>query len=212
MEHRTVSIADQIFEQLERDILIGEYEVGEVLTESRLSEKLGVSRTPIREALRRLEQEHIIEESSRGAVVVGITKSDMADIYEIRKRLEGLAARKAAENATEEDIENLRKIVDLQEFYTAKKDADSIKNADTAFHESFYKCSRSPNLYYTLIPLHKKAVKYRKASMMNSSRASDSLAEHKEIFDAIVKRDPDAAEKAALQHVIRARDSIFDKE
>lgn len=212
MEHRTVSIADQIFEQLERDILIGEYEVGEVLTESRLSEKLGVSRTPIREALRRLEQEHIIEESSRGAVVVGITKSDMADIYEIRKRLEGLAARKAAENATDDDIENLRKIVDLQEFYTAKKDADSIKNADTAFHESFYKCSRSPNLYYTLIPLHKKAVKYRKASMMNSSRASDSLAEHKEIFEAIVKRDPDAAEKAALQHVIRARDSIFDKE
>ena len=78
-EHKTVSIADQIFEQLERDILAGEYERGEILTEAKLSEKLGVSRTPIREALRRLAQEHIIIETTRGASVVGINKDDMRD-------------------------------------------------------------------------------------------------------------------------------------
>lgn len=73
IEHKTVSLADQVFEHLETDILSGKYQRGEVLTESKLSLELGVSRTPIREALRRLEQEHIIEESGKGAVVLGIT-------------------------------------------------------------------------------------------------------------------------------------------
>ena len=88
-----ISIADQVFEELEHDILSGEYERDEILTEMKLSERLGVSRTPIREAMRRLEQEHIIEPTSKGARVIGITKEDIADICEIRLRLEGLAAR-----------------------------------------------------------------------------------------------------------------------
>ena len=97
MEHRNVSIADQVFEKLERDILIGEYNRGDVLTESKLSEILEVSRTPIREALRRLEQEHIIEMTTKGVVVIGISKEDIDMIYEIRVRIEGLAAKNAAE-------------------------------------------------------------------------------------------------------------------
>ena len=92
MEHKMISIADQVFEELEHDILSGTYERDEVLTEVKLSERLGVSRTPIREALRRLAQEHIIELTSKGARVIGIDKSDISDICEIRLRLEGLAA------------------------------------------------------------------------------------------------------------------------
>ena len=88
-----ISIADQVFEELERDILSGVYERDEIITEIKLSEALGVSRTPIREALRRLEQEHIIEPTSKGARVIGISRDDIADICEIRLRLEGLAAR-----------------------------------------------------------------------------------------------------------------------
>lgn len=91
-EHKSISIADQIFEQLEHDILIGKYQRGEILTELKLCQSLGVSRTPIREALRRLEQEHIIEETSRGAVVIGISREDLFDMYEIRMHVEGLAA------------------------------------------------------------------------------------------------------------------------
>ena len=88
MEHRSISIADQIFDQLERDILAGKYARGEVISELGLSKQLGVSRTPIREAIRRLEQEDFLEESGRGAVVVGISREDMEDMYEIRSQIE----------------------------------------------------------------------------------------------------------------------------
>ena len=138
MEHKMISIADQVFEKLEQDILSGVYERGIVLTELRLSEELGVSRTPIREALRRLEQERIIEPTSKGMKVLGITRADIADICEIRLRLEGLAARWAAERADEEGIQTLKEIVELQEFYTQKQDPESIKNADSRFHQTIY--------------------------------------------------------------------------
>lgn len=92
MERRSNSIADQIFEILERDILSEKFPRGEVLTENRLSELLEVSRTPVREALRRLEQEHLIEMTTKGALVIGISKEDIVTIYEMRLRLEGMAA------------------------------------------------------------------------------------------------------------------------
>ena len=96
LDHRTISLADQIFEQLETDILSGKYVRGDVLTESKLCEQLGVSRTPIREALRRLEQENLIKETSKGCVVIGITEKDLDDIFIVREQLEGLAASFAA--------------------------------------------------------------------------------------------------------------------
>ena len=95
IEHKTISIAGQVFDNLERDILSGKYERGDVLTEMRLSDELGVSRTPIREALRRLEQEHMIEIGPKGATVIGISEDDIDVIYEMRSRIEGLASRLA---------------------------------------------------------------------------------------------------------------------
>ena len=97
---KTVSLADQVFERLEDDIITGVYPRGEILTELKLVEVLGVSRTPIREALRRLEQERLIAESGKGSVVLGITQEDLMDIMDIRQRVEGLAAFYAAQNAT----------------------------------------------------------------------------------------------------------------
>ena len=88
---RTASLADQVFEKLEDDIVYGVYKRGEILTELKLAEALGVSRTPIREALRRLEQERMIEDSGKGSIVLGITKEDLLDIMDIRIRIEGLA-------------------------------------------------------------------------------------------------------------------------
>ena len=95
-DHKPISIADQVFEKLERDILSGKYPQGEILSELRLSGELGVSRTPIREAIRRLEQERILDDTGHGLVVVGISRQDMLDIYEIRLQLEGLTAKRAA--------------------------------------------------------------------------------------------------------------------
>ena len=210
MEHRSVSIADQIFEKLERDILIGEYNRGEVLTEMKLSDELGVSRTPIREALRRLAQEHIIEMTSKGAVVIGISREDIEAIYEIRLRIEGMAAALAAKHSTEEDIKELQEIVELQEFYTKKGDADNIKNMDSAFHKKMYLLSKSTPLCDTLTELHKKILKYRRASVSNISRASNSLKEHHALFEAIAAHNVELAEQLTIAHIQNARDNILN--
>lgn len=207
-EHKTISIAGQVFENLEKDILSGKYERGEILTETKLSEQLGVSRTPIREALRRLEQEHIIELGSKGAVVLGISEDDIEVIYELRRRIEGLASRRAAERATEEDIESLRSIIELQEFFTSKGNADSIKNEDSEFHRKIYELSGSLPLSDTLKELHKKVVKYRKASVSDTSHAAESLAEHKAVFEAIASHDADLAEKITVSHIDNAKKRI----
>ena len=185
IEHKTISLADQVFDHLENDILSGKYQRGEILTESKLSAELGVSRTPIRETLRRLEQEHIIEESGKGSVVIGINEKDLEDIFMIRKSLECQVAALAAKNRTEEQLKQLREALEFQEFYLNKKDPDQIKLMDSRFHETLYKLSGSTAFYDTLVPLHKKIQKYRRASVTNSSRAEASVAEHRKIYEAI---------------------------
>ncbi len=212
MEHKMISIADQVFEELEHDILSGVYERGETLTELKLSERMGVSRTPIREALRRLEQEHIIEATSKGAKVIGISREDIADICAIRLRLEGLAARWAAERADEEGLAALRETVELQEFYTRKKDPDSIRNVDSRFHQTIYALCGSNSMRDTLEPLHRKLLKYRRVSVTAESRAVKSLEEHRAIYEAIAAREGDSAEKLTIEHVQNARDSILRRE
>ncbi len=209
MEHKTVSLADQIFDQLEKNILTGVYSKGEVFTEMRLSELLGVSRTPIREALRRLVSEHLIEETTKGALIIGISEKDIADMYEIRIRTEGLAGRWAAQNITEEGKKELLDIVELQQFYSEKGDADNVKNMDSKFHDAIYRLSGSTALYDTLVPLHKKVIKYRKASVQAGTRAAKSTAEHREICNAIVTGNATLAEELLIAHIKNARDNIL---
>lgn len=216
-EHKHISIADQIFERLEQDILIGKYPRGEVLTELRLSEELGVSRTPIREALRRLEQEHIIEETSRGAVVVGISEQDIFDMYEIRKYVEAMAAERAARDITDEGLAQMKEVLDLQHFYVDKAasdgsdNSDSIKNYDSEFHNLLYKYSGKA-FYDTLAPIHKKMIRYRKAAVKNSSRAKESVAEHEAIYNALKAHNGQLAMELTRLHTQKARDSLLKKE
>ena len=208
-EHKIVSLADQVFEKLEHDILVGDYRKGEVFTELKLAEILGVSRTPVREALRRLEQEGIIKMSTKGAIIVGISAEDIADIYEMRIRIEGYAARLAAERASDEEIKELRDVVDLQEFYILKNDDDRTIACDSNFHSVLYRMSGSMPVHSTLSELHKKIVKFRKASIEQSERAKKSLGEHKAIYDAIASHNGELAEELTVAHIINARDSIM---
>ncbi len=212
IEHKSVSLADQVFEHLETDILSGKYSRGEILTEGKLSAELGVSRTPVREALRRLEQEHIIEESGKGSVVIGITEKDLADIFLIREQLECLAASLAAKNATKEQLNELKETLELQEFYLEKQDADRIKFMDNQFHKTLYKLSGSMTFYDILIPLHKKVQKYRRASLESKSRAVESVAEHRKIYEAIVLGNAELASQYAKEHVNNAYNHIIRKE
>ena len=211
MDHKMISIADQVFDELEQAILSGVYERGEILTEIRLSEQMGVSRTPIREALRRLGQEHIIEPTTKGVRVVGISPEDIADICEIRLRLEGLAARWAAERADDAGIRALREAVELQEFYTQKQDAESIRNMDTRFHQTIYALCGSNSMRDTLEPLHRKLLKYRRTAVSAPESARQSLREHRRIYEAIAAHDGQLAEELTVDHVRHARERILQR-
>lgn len=208
-EFKTASLADQVFEKLENDIILGVYEKGEILTELKLVEQLGVSRTPIREALRRLEQERLIEETGKGSRVVGITVEDALDIMEIRQYLEGLAAFHAAKNITDEGREQLRHLVDLQEFYYTKQDADHLRQVDDDFHELICNLSQRNIVKDTLLPLHRKTRRYRMLSLEESSRTALSLQEHRQICDAIVSGDGDRAMSLSSKHVENAKTNMI---
>ena len=176
---KTASLADQVFEKLENDIIQGIYPKGEILTELKLVEQLGVSRTPIREALRRLEQERLIEDAGKGSKVLGITEDDLLDIMNIRERIEGLAAYYAALNITEEGKAELAHIVDLQEFYFNKNDADHLRKVDDEFHDAVCRMSGRTVITDTLIPLHRKTRRFRRIAMEDRPGASRHLRSHR---------------------------------
>ena len=184
-QFKTTSLADQVFEKLENDIIQGVYPRGEILTELKLVDQLGVSRTPIRDALRRLEQERLIEDTGKGSRVVGITEEDLEDIMNIRQRIEGLAAYYAAKNMTPEGLAELTHIVDLQDFYYDKGDAEQLRQVDEQFHDLICYLSKRTVIMDTLIPLHRKTRRYRRISMEDWSRTVNTRKEHKAIFDAM---------------------------
>ena len=139
MLHKVISLADQVYERLEKDILSGKYPRGTVLTELRLCEDLGVSRTPVREALRMLEQENIVESSGKGVQVLSITAEDAEAIYRIRERIEGMAAAGCAEHITDDQLRELADAVSLQEYYAARHDTDRAQELDGEFHKMIYR-------------------------------------------------------------------------
>lgn len=210
-EFKSISLATQVFEKLEEDIITGVYPRGEILTELKLVEQLGVSRTPIREALRRLEQERLIAESGKGSVVLGITMEDLVDIMDIRQRIEGLAAYYATKNLTPEGREELRQISELQDFYFAKQDIDNLRKMDDKFHDAIYQLSNRPVLRDTLIPLHRKSQRYRKISIEDKKRLGHSIQEHKAIYNAIISGDADLAAELITAHIERAKKNMIER-
>ena len=205
------SLELKVYEALTEAILGGELKAGEPLTELGLSEKLGVSRTPIRAALHRLDEEGLIEISpNRGAVVLGVDAEDLIDIYRIRMRLEGLAAAMAAEKMTAEEKKALSETVELSEFYIRKNDAEHIKELDTAFHCEIFKKSGSRMLCKILTDLHKSIKTYRKLSLSGTGRIEASVKEHREILEAILRSDAGEAERLTYLHVENAMKSTID--
>lgn len=211
LEHKTISLAEQVFERLENDILTGKYQRGEILTELKLVTDLGVSRTPVREALHRLEQEHIINITPKGILILGVTEQDLKDIFSIRLRIEGMASYCAAESMTDEQLAELKETLELQEFYVTKQDPERIKTMDSKFHQLIYRYCGSAVLNDTLLPLHKKVQKYRRASVENNSRAQQSAREHRAIFEAIEAKNAELAEKYTVEHIANAADHILKK-
>ena len=212
MDYKTVSLSDQVFEHLESDILSGKYQRGEIITEMQLCSELGVSRTPVREALRRLFQEHLIEDTPKGTMVLGITPKDYRDMSEIRLRIEELAVRGFVQNADADSLKALKEAVDFQEFYLSREDVDQLKALDGRFHEIIYSGCGSMILKDTLLPLHKKIQQYRRNALRTPDRAAHSVREHREILEAIRDRNADLAAERMEQHILNAMDRALSKE
>lgn len=204
------SLEESVFLTLEDEILSGRLRRGETLTETSLSTRLGVSRTPIRGALHRLCEEGLVEISvNRGAVVLGISRDELVDIYKIRMRLEGLASAEAAKRISDEDKKRLRDAVELSEFYIHKKDAEHLKELDSEFHDIIYRASGNRLLCKTLSELHRNIHFYRKRSLGVDERLEKSVAEHREILAAIERGDAEAADRLTSAHIQAALDNLL---
>ena len=210
-QFKSTSLADQVYDRLENDIIQGVYPKGEILTELKLVEQLGVSRTPIREALRRLEQERLIEDMGKGSRVLGITEDDLLDIMTIRERVEGVAAYYAALNMTPEAKKEFTHLVDLQEFYFEKKDAERLRQVDDQFHDMICILSRRTVIMDTLIPLHRKTRRYRRIAMDDWNRATRTTGEHYEIYQAIVSGNAELAEELTTKHIMNAKKHMMEE-
>lgn len=205
------SLRIRVFNAIENAILDGEYKDGDSLNELRLSKELGVSRTPVREALMQLELEGLVRNvPNKGAVVIGVTGQDIHDIYEIRIRIEGLASRLCAENITEDELRALEQIVDLQEFYLMKNDTEQIWKLDGDFHKIIYDASRSRPLRFTLSNFHNYIKKARDISVQTEGRAEKTVSEHRAILDAIRAHNGALAEQLTAQHISNAEDNLFE--
>ena len=196
------SLRGQVFDKIRSDILNGKYKRGEELVESSIGKELGISPTPVREAIRQLELEGLVQlVPNKGAFVTGISEKDVRDIYLIRARLEGLAARMAAKNITPELLDAMEETVVLSEYHAKKEHYEQVCEMDSKFHKLLYKASGSRILEHTLTDFHQYVQRVRMASIMKKRRMEKSNDEHDAILTAIREHDEEKAELVATRHI-----------
>ncbi len=199
------SLRGKVFNQIREDILEGKYKPGDALRETVIAKELNVSRTPVREAIKQLELEGLVMSiPNKETVVTGITDEDVQDIFMIRSRLEGIAARRAAERISEGEISELEEIIALTEFYSKRHDINHLNELDHRFHELIYKATKSKILNHMLSDYHYYIQKTRKASIATPGRDNRLLDEHRAIYEAIKNRDGDKAEALSNEHLQNA--------
>jgi DNA-binding GntR family transcriptional regulator len=211
-ENLVNSLRGRVFNQLRNQILTGVYKPGDSLIELRLSEELGVSRTPIREAIRQLELEGLVQAiPNKGAIVKGVTDQDVDDIFTIRTRIEGLAARWAAEKITVEEIKELKEALEFEEFYTMKNDVEHLMKFDSKFHDIIFRASKSSPLMHMLSTFHHYIQSARNNSFETPGRPAKALEEHRAIFEAISNKNADTAEELTIAHIRNASKNFNEK-
>ena len=206
------SLRGKVFNKIREDILAGNYKEKDELKEAAISKALGVSRTPVREALRQLELEGLISIiPNKGAYVNGITAEDIYDIYVIRSYLEGLCAKWACKRISAEQIEELEEIIYLSEFHIKKEHWEQIYELDNRFHFYLYEACGSKILEHILSDYHHYVERVRKNTLSSRERALTANTEHKAILDAVIHKDEEKAEKLANEHIFRSLANIKDQ-
>lgn len=196
------SLTDEIADVVRERILKGEYQIGEKIKENQIATELRVSRTPIREAFKLLENEGLIDYiPNRGCFAKGFTQQDVDDIYSVREALEELAVRWAVSRITPEEITALEEQCDLMEFYTKKKDCKKVFELNNSFHDVLYASARSRFLAQILRSYKEYIDKTRKSFFYEQSYLEGILAEHRAILEAIKENDVDKAVDAMSRHM-----------
>ena len=195
-------LRDVVFNTLREAILRGDLVAGERLMELQLAAKLGVSRTPIREAIRMLEQEGLaITIPRKGAIVAGMTEKDMQDVLEIREALEELSVQVACDKITDEEIAKLQKNMKNFEHSLKSGDLKKMAQADVEFHDVIYQATDNPKLISMLNNLREQMYRYRVEYLKNPQNHEQLLKEHEAIYKGIVEKDKKAVTEMIRKHI-----------
>ena len=199
---RGSSLPQDLFNKLRDDILQKKIKPGEKLTEQRICQEYQVSRTPVREAFQKLELDGLIEIiPNRGAFVLGLTRQDIEDMYELRSAYESIAVKGAIDRMTQEEFDEMQEAFELMEFYTMKQDPAKMLAMNTRFHQLIYNGTKNRMLQHTLTSyqVYTKNTKYSPEYI--KEYMDEVLEEHRQIFLAFQAKDKEAASRAAVQHM-----------
>jgi len=195
-------LRDVVFNTLRQAILRGELKPGERLMEIQLANKLGVSRTPIREAIRKLELEGLVLMIPRkGAEVAEITEKSLKDVLEIRRALEDLAVRLACEKITKEEIKELKKAGDEFKKVLKSQDITEVAEADVRFHDVIYMATDNPKLIQLLNNFREQMYRFRVEYLKKAEVRPQLLAEHDEIIKFITEGNKEEASRVVCKHI-----------
>ena len=204
-------LRDVVFENLRGAIVEGKLKPGQRLMEVQLAEQLGVSRTPVREAIRKLELEGLVVMLPRkGAYVANMSLKDVVDVLEIRASLEGLAASLSAERITDEDIKKLESIVEEFENNVDESKVEKKKKKDVEFHECIFKSTNNKRLHQLINSLWEQVYRFRVTYISDYDSTVNIVEEHKMILDAIKRGDSEMAKKYAMEHIQKAENFIIE--
>jgi DNA-binding GntR family transcriptional regulator len=200
-----------IFTTLREAIIMGELKPGERLMEVQLAQKMGVSRTPVREAIRKLELEGFVNMIPRkGAHVAKLSVKDIMDVLEVRASLDGLATSLAAERITENELKEMKHIQSQFDNYVEKDNLQGIIKKDVEFHDVIYKASKNDKLIQISNNLREQVYRFRVIYLKDFRSTKEVIREHMEIYQAIDNEDSDAARKAAEKHIRNQELMIID--
>ena len=204
-------LRDVVFENLRGAIVEGKLKPGQRLMEVQLAEQLGVSRTPVREAIRKLELEGLVVMLPRkGAYVVNMSLKDVVDVLEIRASLEGLAASLSAERITDEDIKKLESIVEEFENNVDESNVEALLKKDVEFHECIFKSTNNKRLHQLINSLWEQVYRFRVTYISDYDSTVNIVEEHKMILDAIKRGDSEMAKKYAMEHIQKAENFMIE--
>lgn len=203
------SLGHRIFCILRDKILNEEYKKGQKLNEVALSKELNISRTPIREALKQLELEGLVESiPNKGVYVLGFSPRDIDDMLEIRVVLESLSVQLAIDRISQEELERIKEIYDLLEFYAKKDDQERFTEINIDFHEAIYRATHSQYFERLLSDINYYIHVTSRHSIRQPHRLMGAAREHKEIYDAIEKKDKELARINVIKHIRKTQSLV----